>query len=488
MLKAAQRETEVTGGPEHSSAGRLGKEARAVLVWMGVAFVIRLLLAWRVEHVITPDGVEYVRLGRNLVAGSPVEGLSAYFPPLYPLLVGLSSLVFPDAELAGRFVSVVAGSLLVLPAHRLVREWYGERVALVGAALVALHPVLAYYSTAVLTEATYTLLFTCGVLAGWRALKGVRARGYLLAGVVFGACYLLKPEAAGFALLLILLVAGRKLLDRARPLRREALNALAIFAGFWLVAVPYITLLRVYKGGAITLSGKTAGHILQGRRRLGEPTPYLDGHLPGLTEVAAQLSKALRYEYELFNILFPLTLVVLAALGLFRERWTRERAGREAYLLAFILATLAGYAVTLPNIRFFVPLVPLVLCWASRGLVEFEGWADETVKSFEGRRRFSARARKLFVPLGAALLLASLVPVTVYLLRGDKWSDYGGQKRAAAWIKEHDPTAAPVIMSTVPVAAFYARGRHVILKDEVYADLISRARREGVRHVVVNQR
>jgi 4-amino-4-deoxy-L-arabinose transferase-like glycosyltransferase len=489
MPEAAPRETGGPGGQTHAPARRFDKGTRAVLGWTLTGFVIRLLLAWRVEHVISPDGVEYVRLGQSLVAGDFGAGLSAYFPPLYPLLVGLASLVFTDAEFAGRFVSVVAGALLVVPTYALAREWYGARVGQVAAALVALHPVLAYYSTVVLTEATYTLLFACGVLAGWRALEGARARAYLLAGVLFGACYLLKPEAAGFALLLILVVACRKLFDRARPLRREAVNALAVFAGFWLVAGPYVLLVRAYTGVGMTLSAKLAGHILQGDRRVpGAATPHLDGPVPGLTEAAVQLFKALRYEYELFSLLFPVTFVLVAALGLFRERWTRGRAAREAYLLAFILATLAGYAVTLPNIRFLVPLVPLVLCWVSRGLVEFEGWAAETLEGLEGARGFSKRARKLFVPLGAAVLLASLVPVTVYLLRGDKWSDYGGQKRAAAWIKEHDVRPAPVIMSTVPVAAFYARGRHVRLLDEDYADFIERARREGVRHVVVNQR
>ncbi|HEU4595737.1 MAG TPA: glycosyltransferase family 39 protein, partial [Pyrinomonadaceae bacterium] len=363
MRKDAPRETASRAGTEHLFAGRLSGEARAVLGWTLAAFVVRLLLAWRVEHVISPDGVEYVRLGRNLVSGHLAAGMSTYFPPLYPLLVGLASLVFGDGELAGRFVSVVAGSLLVVPAYALAREWYGERAAMVAAALVALHPVLAYYSTVVLTEATYTLLFTCGVLAGWTALSGRRARAYALAGAAFGACYLLKPEAVGFVVLLVALVLCRKLFDRAHTLRLAARQALALCAGFALAASPYLLYLWGYTGG-LTLSGKTGGHVLQGSRRVaGEVGPHLDGPPPGLTDVAVQLLKALRFEYELFNLLFPFAFVVLAALGLFRERWTRERAWREGYLFAFLLATLAGYAVTLPNIRFFVPLVPLVLCW-----------------------------------------------------------------------------------------------------------------------------
>ena len=43
-------------------------------------------------------------------------------------------------------------------------------------------------------------------------------------------------------------------------------------------------------------------------------------------------------------------------------------------------------------------------------------------------------------------------------------------------------------MSTQPVATFYAKGRHVLLFDEDYAAFIARARREGVKHVIVNQR
>jgi hypothetical protein len=188
----------------------------------------------------------------------------------------------------------------------------------------------------------------------------------------------------------------------------------------------------------------------------------------------------------MFNLIFPFVFVVLAALGLFRKRWTQAGTWRELYLFAFIAATLAGYAVTLPNIRFLVPLLPILLCWTSKGVVEFADWLRETLSGFRGDGGLVSRLQKFIVPLIVALLLASLLPLLVYLLRGDKWGDYGGQKRAGVWIKEHD--AAPVIMSTEPVAAFYAKGRHVPLFDEDYAAFIARARREGVKHVIVNQR
>jgi hypothetical protein len=463
-------------------------EWKALLGWTLLALLLRLLLVWRFEQVISPDGVQYVTLGRNLMAGNFRAGLSTYWSPLYPLLVGLASLFFRDAEFAGRFVSVIAGGLLVIPAHRLMRHWYGARAALIGACLVALHPLLIYYSTVLLTESTYTLFFVSGVLAGWNALKGGRARSHLLAGLAFGACYLLKPEAAGFILLLLLQVLGRRLFDKTISRQTSARNALLLCAGFMLLAALYLFYLRS-RMGFWTISEKAAGHMWQGSRlAAGELAPATLPLMPGMTTALVQLTKALRFEYEIFNLIFPPVFVLLSGVGLFRRSWTSRRTWRELYLFSFVAAALAGYAVTLPNIRFIAPLLPLLLCWLSQGILEFAEWAIETLHGFRGAKRFTPHLRKLIVPVVVACLLASLMPLFIYLLRGDKWGDYYGQKRAGVWIKEHDASRAPVIMSTVPVAAFYAKGRQVPLFDEDYQTFIARARSEGVGYVIVNER
>lgn len=489
-LRARREEDSAPDGAEgfNDGARRLMRgDVRLLSACAALAFVSRFLLAWGVEHTITPDGVGYATLGRELMAGNFAGGLSAYWPPLYPLLVGLSSLVFDDIELAGRFVSVVAGSLLVLPVYALARVSYGVRVARLAALITALHPLLVYYSTLVLTEATYTLLFTCGVLAGWLALKGGRARAFLVTGAVFGTCYLLKPEAAAYLLLLLALLLGAKLFDKRLTASKALANCAALVAGFALLALPYVLYLRGATG-RWTLSAKFGGHMWQGARRAGEAAPQSAPLLTDATTALVQLTKALRHEYEIFNLILPPVFVVLVGLALFSRGWTRERASRELYVGLFVAATLAGYAVTLPNIRFLVPLLPLAVCWAAKGAVEFEHWAAGTLERARAPRRLTAAGARLAVPLALALAGASLAPLFVYLVRGDKWSDYHGQKLAAAWIRRHSPHAAPRVMSTVPVAAFYAGGRHVALADEDYAAFVERARREGVDYVVINER
>lgn len=469
-------------------------ESRVVLAWTLAAFALRLALLLCFEHVISPDGVEYVARAQRLAAGDLANGMSTYWPPLYPALVALASLVFRDAEFAGRLVSVVAGGLLVIPAHRLARRWYGRRAALVCASLVALHPLLAYYSTTLLTESTYTLLFTCAVVAGWSALTAAAARAYALAGALFGACYLLKPEAFGFVLLMLVMLAARRLLTkgslrrmRAGVSQTSAVSALALVAGFVAAASPQLLYIR-WQTGRWFLSAKTSGHLLQGARAAGgdAPAAYAGG-LPDALTAFVRLAKALRFEYEIFNLIFPTAFVVLVALGLFRRRWTRARAAREAYLLAFVAAALAGYAVTLPNIRFLAPLIPLLLCWVSKGTLELAAWARGTLARFGAGAGAAARVRRLAAPLVVAALVLSLAPLFVYLMRGDKWGDYYGQKLAGVWMKEH--AAAPTVMSTVPVAAFYAGGRNVAVTYEDDLDtLLSRARSKGARYVVVNER
>jgi len=459
-----------------------------LLYLVPLAFLLRLLLILCFEQVISPDGVQYVVLGRNLVAGNFHEGLSTYWSPLYPMLIGFCSLFFRDPEFAGRFVSVVAGSLLLIPTYKLIRTWYGERVATIGAWLVALHPLLIYYSTVLLAESTYTLLFTCGVLAGWSALSSGRPRSSLVAGISFGACYLLKPEAALFLLLLLTPILCQKFFKRDSSFKISARNALLICAGFMLLAAPYLFYLRA-QTGAWTLSEKVAAHLWQGSRLAGgDLTQAVQPLIPNLTTALVQLTKALRFEYEIFNLIFPPAFVLLAGLGLFRKSWTRSRARLELYIFSFVAATLAGYAVTLPNIRFLVPLLPLLICWLANGVSEFAEWVTVTLERIQVAGRLLRFIRKSVVPLIVAGLLVSLLPLTIYLLRGDKWGDYYGQKRAAIWIKEHDAGSAPVIMSTVPIAAFYSGGRHVALIDEDYEALLARARREGAGYLVVNER
>lgn len=494
--------------------GLILKEWKILTICILLAFAYRLFLL-RYEYVITPDGVYYAILGKNLISGNLKEGLSAYWPPLYPFLVGLSSLLFKDLEFSGRFVSVLAGSLLIVPVYLWSRNSYGRDVAYLSAFLTIIYPSLTLYSIRFLTEPTYILLLMIGIFTGWSAIyKGNRVT-FLLTGITFGLCYLTRPEAIGYIGLIMVMTLSTKLFFNQIRLKGILLNLLILLLGFIVLSLPYVLYLH-QETGTWTISEKMSAHFstsntdwnskwfrlsdngqttmadrLWAGNRLKE-----DSHsrelkpgvlqIPKLSDFLFLRIKALKTEYEvMIPQIFPPVFIILSGLGLFGTIWSKERAGREIYLLLFLISTLIGYAIMVSDQRYMTPMLPILICWASKGFVEFESWLVETIGI--KNRNLLVKNRKLLRILLLSVLLLSLLPRITEPIRYEKWNQPSELKEIAEWIKDNADTS-PLIMSTSPVTAFYAGGRHIYLPDEEYPKVLEYARRKKVDYIVIDER
>jgi 4-amino-4-deoxy-L-arabinose transferase-like glycosyltransferase len=477
------------------------------------AFVFRLVMAWR-EHDVLWDGYYYGLLGRNLIRGNFAEGLSAYWSPLYPLLVGVASLFFEDLKFAAAFVSVVAGTLTVAVVYLLAREFYGRGAAAVAGALAAVYPPLVLYSAVFLTEATYTLLFTGGILAGWLALRRASRRWHLFTGLAFGACYLVKPEAFAFVGLALAAGVAAGFVRRELKRRRTWVNLALVVAGFVLLSAPYLLYLRG-QTGRWTLSAKTDMHLYgavniyalapdgegtladrlwvggraggqapdgqtAGARPAGQTTAQGYANRPaGGAQLLERLPGNLRKEAATLLQVVPLALLLVALGGMLAPPWSKERAAKELYLSSFVVATLVGYALTtvVTESRLLVPVLPVLVLWWSRAVSVAEGWLP---------KRAGARGRGWVLRAAlAALLAVPLVWLTVgALTRGPR----SGQGRAEVgrWLKENS-APSPLIVAAGPWAAFYADGRHLFLPLESYPKVVEYARRKRVDYVVIEE-
>ena len=83
-----------------------------------VALIVRVW-ALRFEPWVTVDGTEYIRFAAELRRG---QAFASIFPPGYPALIALFRFAIEDRVLAAAAVSVVCGSLLVLPVFYLTLE------------------------------------------------------------------------------------------------------------------------------------------------------------------------------------------------------------------------------------------------------------------------------------------------------------------------------------------------------------------------------
>jgi 4-amino-4-deoxy-L-arabinose transferase-like glycosyltransferase len=511
MLSAAQTQEESAARGIRVFSG--SREWALVLLCMSLAFAVRLFFV-RYEYVINTDGVYYTALGRRLITGDFNGGFSTYWSPLYPMLVGISSRWFTNLEFAARFVSIAAGSLLVLPVYLLIREFYGRAAAALGIVLVVVHPSLIQASTLVMTESVYTLALTGALLAGWRGLNGGRIWTHVSCGLLMGCCYLLKPEAIAYAGLLVVFFLGRWLVQRDRRVHDIALNVAAFLTAFLVLFLPYFlyvhqrtgewiisskvvnnfaqdqTPLRLSADGESTLQDQLYGNsaasppLSAASSSVPSSSPRRADRLEGLRLRAARTYRNLKTEVkEMLPEILPYSFILLCIVGLFRTAWTAERAFKEMYLAAFVASTLIGYAATVVEVRYLVPLLPVLLCWTSHGMLEFEGWVAATLSQLD----VTLRPRMLRVALFTAMT-SVLAPSFVAPMVRSKWDGLPFEhKEAGLWMKGRSPDS-PLIMAEGPWDAFYAGGRHIYLPDESYSRVLDYARRKRVDYIVVGAR
>jgi len=485
-------------------------ECASVIGVMSLAFLLRLSVL-RLQTPTNPDGVYYATLGKHLVSGNLQEGLSTFWPPLYPLLVGLSSLVFRDIETGGKFVSVMAGSVLVIPVYSLIRVLYGKDAAFIGAFLVAIHPTLINHSTALLTESTYTTLFLTVLFAGLKAFSSGAYVAFFSVGVTLGACYLLKPEAIGYVGLMAFLTMCTWLFSNHLPPSEVLFRVMALVAGASLLSLPYLLFLRRATGGW-TISDKFRAHVHPSesweRRWLGLPegqtTTLADRLYAGVSRqddslenrglpaadvsslrmMTARSIEALRSETRLLIYgMTPPQFMLLMGLGMFKTEWWKE-----LYLLSFFTCALIGYALCPDEVndRLLVPLLPVTICWVAGGFKAVEDWIVKFFKQTKILRDVPFINPATLRLLMITALAFSMLPWVIYALMAIPAAAMIEYKEAGRWVKEHSQTP-PLIMATAPFIAFYAGGRPVYLPAEEYQTVVEHARHLNVDYVAIDE-
>ncbi|MBW2040347.1 MAG: hypothetical protein JRI46_12305 [Deltaproteobacteria bacterium] len=81
---------------------------------------------------IARDSVLYIAMANTFLEGSFVEALRYITPPFYPLLLAGMKLVITDAEIAGKLVSLLAGTCAFFPLYYLGKRIFEQRVVFIG--------------------------------------------------------------------------------------------------------------------------------------------------------------------------------------------------------------------------------------------------------------------------------------------------------------------------------------------------------------------
>ncbi len=455
---------------------------KILLLLLAFAFVLRLFLVISPE-VIHNDGTEYVQHARRISSGNLSEGKA---PPLYPFLMAGVQVITRDYEIAGIWVSVIFGALLVLPLFYLGRAIFNETVGVLSALLAAVHPFLYMSAGSVLTESTYHFLLATSVLFGWYAFTQAGFSRILLFSFFTTLAYLTRPEAIGLP---IIFSAWTVFVNPPNGERRFAKRigiVLMVVISFLIFSFPYLYQIRkdtgrwgITKKTTISigsLSGEEQAPSLETlRRKKGMTLSSLIKHpLPVLGKIGAGILSSLYKFQQAYNPLL-FFLAVIGWILLFRRQNVYPWKGNFfllAHLIFYFGFVFPFFFITK---RYTSQMISISIPWAAFGFLESTQWL---------RRRWGKRmSMKRFSIFLLIFLLAGLF-IQGRVIHSREIRTI--RKETGLWMKDRLPKGVK-IMSRLPQEGFYAELPWIRIPEKNYEKILEIARSNGVKYLVIDE-
>jgi len=446
-----------------------GRWDSRLIRWSLLALVLAAALLLRLGAVAnpstdfrpSPDAMEYAAAGLALAQGQGVTlamGSGAYparYPCGFPALLALSHFCGLPLE---RFHlgSLFLGFFVVLLVYILARRIGGSSgAALVAAGVAACSPALIFCSVRVIAENASLATLLLSLLCVLAAKTGRTRRAVLFA--------LLAGLAAGYGV----------------TVRLAAVMQVPVLAGLtaWAWWSVQRRAGRALLGGLVFGAGALVGFLPQlwvNLANLGRPLAtgygfwnqtYQDPR--AMFEVAhavhpwdTKYGNLWYYLQHLFGMsfeasflrLYSLAAVLLAAVGLFALLRGREWRWFHIFGLLHCLATLVLLLFYFgQTTRLLVPVVPWVALWAGAGFIAL--W----------RREAGAPLRRVCRAAGVLLVIAALLPVSVWVVERSRTLDRG---TTAASMALDTPPGSLILSNISPVYTGalidYRGGREVV--------------------------
>ncbi len=507
----------------------------AILLTIAIFFRMFFL---RFEYAVGWDEVNYLKLGASGAIHGLNHVLHSYWSPLYPFFVALFGKFFSNYELTGRLVSILFGTILIIPNYLFVEKYISKKVAWFCSLFIAFFPMLIESSVSTLTESLYIFMAITGVIMGFLAIKRKSILFAAITGGLFSLSYLTRPE--GFGLLIVFIgLAVFVLIYQVVKYHEYRLIYVLVSAvsAFFIISSPYLFYLHQVTGKwTISSKGITNlhGSITAMENKGNKLNPWLlldedNTHLPDdeiyhtgdflkyyqsgnqidanyANQNAIRISlflilkKFMKNYYEVITTsiskVLSLPLLLLAGLGLFGKPWDRERIWREFYLLSYIIFF---WILVIPMFhvteRYLLQMVPIVLIWSGLGMERFIEWIQQTFVAFQiywNKRLLSALKIIFVLLLIGSFIVPGLIRMTIknpFSL--EQWGEPIEQKKAGLWLKDHC-TEKPIIMAWNHAISFYAGNYNIKQTVSIPQNDLDRvlayARNRGAKYLALNEK
>lgn len=441
------------GRPAEPAASGLERRPGLVLgAILLLGLVARILTATH-TYCVGTDSIHFLEMAERMAPLTPEAVLAGVdhhvFHPAYPfLMAGTHRLLEIGLDRCGQIVSVVFGTLTLLPLFAIARHVFGTLPALCATLLLAVNPEHLEHSGDVMSEATFLcFVLACVALAIPALLQNSRLAAFG-AGVSGGLAYLVRPEG-GMPLLVLCLA----LLLALRRRRAAAGCLLVALLGFALFAAPYLTHISFIDGSfkpEITLKKPLWDHEPRGEPRIRAAVPPRSVRRARAAEKERE-SVAAQVVHEYAASVYYVALFFIA-IGLPRSLARRSELGAGTPLVVGVLVVGLVVAVGVfeklayLSSRHLLTFTVLTLPWAGYGMVEAGRWLHAKL----GLRRLSVPATAAAIAVFAAAVHGPKV------LQPHRWHRLGERSAALVLRKEGEATREDYVITSSNRALYYA--------------------------------
>ncbi len=483
----------------------------ALLVLLAAAHRI-IIVAW--TPVIAADGAFYLQAAKDFAAGNIELALEhSRLHPLHMILTATLRELLGSFEAAGYTVSILAGSLAVIPLFALVRMVWNERVAVATSILYALHPTFSLEGSEVLNTGLYQSLLVTSVTCIVMALADRNWLCYPVAGLLGALAYLTRPEGVilGPMALVAIVTAIVIRIRLRRPLFSSAgveenawlswvrllggiVTAVSIFVIF---AAPYLIWLERTTGSWCLTSRGAGLHATKSfqedlptqnairapesatatgavpvppapAKGPAQPPPAATNSAPPVAPAESSANAGLarlntiqkKYVGACYPPLFPFAVIGLLVCR--RQGGTWRSLAPLWGMVLLNSGVVFGTAWRVPAFhfsdRYFMSGILFLLPWAAAGLLAVEGWINAILQKRVGPRI----GRKVsWVPYALLLVLAGTRTL------GPRRADQVVYLEAGAWLKQHGGSLTRNVLSTTEKIPYYGGFRPLAAPEGV---------------------
>ena len=470
------------------------------------------------------DTVAFSRLGKNLVEyGRYTFGenynMGVFFPPGYPLFIGLLNLIVKDLFVSAKLISLISSSITIVLSYLVGKELYDKESGLFAAFVYALYPVILVVSVDAYSDA---LFFCFLVLSIYLFLLSLKKDNYVIAaliGISFSAAYLTRPEGQ-FLLLLPLLQVFGVFSQKLSFSKKHLIKAAFIFLIFGIIISPYMMFLKNYTG-KLSPTGKANISILLGELSddreyhevVNAPDNTYDRAAFALTKDKSELqgwnrreNRSLkdyilkdpltflkRYQKNVLREIKTLNkLLIPIGLPFFFAFFNRELFSNRKRLIFMIFPLLFFFMYPMFIIieKQTLLVVVFLIYFSSGGFSHAPQVVSDLINYYglEKNRALQFVGRNIKYMIVVIMVLSSMSYLKYS--KFDKVPDPVEHKRAGLFLKEtvHAEYEKLNIMSARPYVSYYSDARFTMLPYANSTDVINFGKLHHVDYIVIDKR